>query len=192
MREAVINRETKETKINLKLNIDGSGKSHINTGIGFFDHMLTLLAFHSNMDLMIDCSGDTWVCDHHTVEDVGIVLGKAFNKALGDMKGIERYGSFYIPMDESLAFVSLDISGRPFLVFDGQFTRDNIGGFSTEMTEEFFRSFAFNAMIALHGKVLYGKNDHHKIEGLFKALGRAIKCAKAINGNELPSTKGVL
>ena len=137
--------------------------------------MLTLLAFHSKMDLTIDCSGDTWVCDHHTVEDVGIVLGKAFNKALGDMKGIERYGSFYIPMDESLAFVSLDIRG-----------------FSTEMTEEFFRSFAFNAMVTLHGKVLYGKNDHHKIEGLFKALGRAIKCAKAINGNELPSTKGVL
>lgn len=192
MREAVIKRETKETSINLKLNIDGSGKCNINTGIGFFDHMLNLFAFHGRLDLDIQCDGDKWVCDHHTVEDVSIVLGKAFKEALGDMRGIERYGSFYIPMDESLAFVSIDISGRPYLVFDGEFNREKIGDFSTEMTEEFFRGFAFNGMMTVHGKVMYGKNDHHKIEGLFKALGRAIRSAKTVSGTELPSTKGVL
>ncbi|MGL4569896.1 MAG: imidazoleglycerol-phosphate dehydratase HisB [Clostridium sp.] len=192
MREVVIKRETKETSISLKLNIDGSGKCNINTGIGFFDHMLNLFAFHGSLDLDIQCDGDKWVCDHHTVEDASIVLGKAFKEALGDMRGIERYGSFYIPMDESLAFVSIDISGRPYLVFDGEFNRDKIGDFSTEMTEEFFRGFAFNGMMTVHGKVMYGKNDHHKIEGLFKALGRAIRCAKTVSGIELPSTKGVL
>ncbi len=191
-REFGLKRNTKETSIYLNLDLDGNGSCEIDTGIGFFDHMLNLLAFHGGMNLTVHCDGDLDVCDHHTVEDVGIVLGEAFKTALGDKKGISRYGSFYIPMDETLAFVSLDISERPFLVFEGEFNRERIGDFSTEMTEEFFRAFAFNAGITLHSRVIYGKNDHHKIEGLIKALGRALKIAKKIDGNELPTTKGVL
>lgn len=193
-RIASIERNTKETQIKLSLNLDGEGKAEINTGVGFFNHMLTLLAFHSGMDLEVKAKGDLDVCDHHLVEDTGIALGKCFLEALCDKKGIKRYGTFFVPMDEALAQVSLDISGRSFLVFDCSFKRESIGNFSTEMTEEFFRSFAFNAGITLHSKVLYGENDHHKIEALFKALGRALKEAKSIDENNmvLPSTKGML
>lgn len=191
-REFALKRNTKETSIYLNLDLDGNGSCEIDTGIGFFDHILNLLAFHGGMNLDVQCDGDLDVCDHHTVEDVGIVLGEAFKTALGDKKGINRYGSCYIPMDETLAFVSLDISGRPFLVFEGNFNREKVGDFSTEMIEEFLRAFAFNAGITLHSRIIYGKNDHHKIEGLIKALGRALKIAKKINGNELPTTKGVL
>ncbi len=193
-RMASIERNTKETQIKLSLNLDGEGKADIDTGVGFFNHMLTLLAFHSGMDLEVKATGDLEVCDHHLVEDTGIALGKCFLEALGDKKGIKRYGTFFVPMDEALAQVSLDISGRSFLVFDCSFKRESIGTFSTEMTEEFFRSFAFNAGITLHSKVLYGENDHHKVEALFKALGRALKEAKTVDENNmvLPSTKGML
>ena len=193
-RECSINRNTNETKIQLKINLDGDGKSNIKTGIGFFDHMLDLMAFHSGIDLEVIAHGDLDVCDHHTVEDVGIILGQAFKEALGEKVGIKRYGSFFIPMDETLSQVSLDISGRAFLVFQGEFKRDTVGTFATEMTEEFFRAFAFNSGITLHARILYGSNDHHKIEALFKALGRALREAKTVNENDmrLPSTKGML
>ena len=192
-RYSKIERNTKETEITLELELDGKGNSNIDTGIGFFDHMLTLFAFHGKMDLNIKAEGDLYVCDHHTVEDVGIALGEAFKKAIGDKDGINRYGTFYIPMDEALVFASLDISNRPFLVFDCNFKREKVGEMSTEMVLEFFRAFAFNAGITLHLKAIYGENDHHKIEALFKALGRAIKEAKSINSeNGLPSTKGKL
>lgn len=191
-RIGVVNRSTKETTIEIKVNLNGSGKININTGVGFFDHMLNLMAFHGGIDLDIKAKGDLEVCDHHLVEDVGISLGEAFRKALGDKRGIKRYGTFYIPMDESLAQVSLDISGRSFLVFECEFLRESIGGFSTEMVKEFFRAFAFNSGITLHGRILYGENDHHKAEALFKALGRALREAKEIVSDELPSTKGIL
>lgn len=191
-RDAYMKRDTKETQIEIKIEIDGKKENSINTGVGFFDHMLNLFAFHGGMYLEVNAKGDLEVCDHHLVEDVGILLGKAYLEALGDKKGIRRYGTSYVPMDEALAFVTLDISGRSFLVFEGEFKRDSIGEFSTEMVKEFFRAFAFNAGITLHGKVLYGENDHHKIEGLFKALGRALREASEIVGTELPSTKGVI
>lgn len=193
-RISTLERNTKETKIKLTINLDGEGKTNIDTGVGFFDHMLNLMAFHGGIDLEIKANGDLEVCDHHMVEDTGILLGKAFLEALGDKKGINRYGTFFLPMDETLVQVSLDISGRSFLVFDAEFKRDTVGTFSTEMTEEFFRAFAFNSGITLHAKVLYGSNDHHKIEALFKALGRALREAKSINENDmrLPSTKGML
>jgi imidazoleglycerol-phosphate dehydratase len=188
-----IERNTKETSIRLELELDGNGNSEIDTGVGFFDHMLTLFAFHGKMDLNIKAKGDLNVCDHHTVEDVGIALGEAFKEAIGDKNGINRYGTFYIPMDETLALVSIDISNRPYLVFDCDFKREKVGEMSTEMVEEFFRAFAFNAGVTLHLKIIHGENDHHKIEALFKALGRAIKEAKFINPeNGLPSTKGKL
>jgi len=189
-----IERTTKETSIKLEINLDGHGNSDIGTGIGFFDHMITLLSFHSGIDINLEAKGDIEVCDHHLVEDVGIALGKCVNEALGSKIGIKRYGTFFIPMDESLATVSLDISGRSFLHFEGEFKRESIGNFSTEMVKEFFRAFAFNAGITLHGRVLYGENDHHKIEGLFKALGRALNIAVSIgeNANLLPSSKGML
>nr|WP_308462432.1 imidazoleglycerol-phosphate dehydratase HisB [Clostridium weizhouense] len=188
-----IQRKTNETNIMIEINLDGSGKSEINTGIAFLDHMLNLFSFHSKIDINILADGDLEVCDHHTVEDIGIVLGLCLKEALGDKKGINRYGTFYLPMDETLVLISLDISGRPFLVFDCEFKRENIGGFSTEMVEEFFRAFAFNAGVTLHCKLLYGSNDHHKIEALFKGLGRAINEAKERNGfNDIPSTKGLI
>lgn len=193
-RIATIERNTKETQIKLTINLDGTGNTNIETGVGFFDHMLNLMAFHGGFDLDIKANGDLEVCDHHAVEDVGISLGSAFLKALGDKRGIKRYGTFFVPMDEALAQVSLDISGRSFLVFDCELNRESIGNFSTEMVEEFFRAFAFNAGITLHAKVLYGTNDHHKIEGLFKALGRALRESKTVDDNNmtLPSTKGML
>lgn len=192
MRTAEINRKTKETYITASLNLDGSGDTDIVTGIGFFNHMLTAFAFHGGMDLKLKSDGDLYVDGHHTVEDVGIVLGKAFREALGDMKGIARYGTAFIPMDEALGFASIDISGRPFLVFDAEFSDDRIGEFDTCLTEEFFRAFAFNAGVTLHLKCEYGKNDHHIAEALFKAAAHAVKAAKAVSGNEILSTKGVL
>ncbi|MBU3108332.1 imidazoleglycerol-phosphate dehydratase HisB [Clostridium gasigenes] len=189
-----IERITNETSIKIKINLDGEGNNSIDTGVGFFDHMLTLLSFHSGIDIDLDVRGDIEVCDHHLVEDVGIALGKCVNEALGNKIGIKRYGTFYIPMDEALVTVSLDISGRGFLHFEGEFKRESIGSFSTEMVKEFFRAFAFNAGITLHGRVLYGENDHHKIEGLFKALGRALKEAISIGDRAdlLPSSKGMI
>lgn len=194
MREASLERNTNETQIKLKINLDGSGKTNISTGVGFFDHMLNLFAFHGNMDLDVQAKGDLEVCDHHMVEDVGIALGKCFLEALGDKRGIRRYGNFFLPMDETLAHVALDISGRSFLHFDCDFKRESIGTFSTEMVVEFFRAFAFNSGITLHARVLYGENDHHKAEALFKGLGRALREAKDVDKDNmvLPSTKGML
>ena len=193
-RVAAVNRETAETKIALQLNLDGTGKSAIDSGIGFFDHMLNLMTVHGQLDLDLRCDGDLEVDGHHSVEDIGIALGDAFKEAIGDKKGICRYGTFYLPMDESLAFVTLDISGRPFLVYDGGEMAPMVGGFDTELTEEFLRAFAMHAGITLHVKVLYGTNTHHKIEAIFKALGHALRIAVSqdpkVTG--VPSTKGML
>ena len=192
-RKAEIKRTTKETDIQLILEIDGTGKAEINTGIGFFDHMLTAFAVHGGFDITVKCSGDLNVDGHHTVEDVGICLGKAFDEALGDKSGIMRYGSAFIPMDEALAFCSLDISARPFLVFDAFFSGEKIGDYDTCLTEEFMRAFAFNAGITLHLRNEYGKNDHHITEALFKSLAYAVKQAVRISGNGAAlSSKGVI
>ena len=158
MRTAVINRKTNETDIRLSLNLDGTGKSEIKSGVGFLDHMLTLFARHGRFDLTLSCDGDTYVDDHHSVEDIGIALGQALKEALGDKRGIARYGTFYLPMDEALAFVSLDISGRPFLVYEGGEMSPMIGGYDTELTEEFLRALAVHGGLTLHARVLYGKN----------------------------------
>ena len=192
MRSAEINRKTKETDISIKLDLDGSGKADISTGIGFFDHMLTAFAVHGGLDLTVKVTGDLNVDGHHSVEDTGIVLGTAFKQAIGDMKGIKRYGTAFIPMDEALGFASLDISGRPYLVFNADFSDDRIGGLDSCLVEEFFRAFAFNSGITLHLKCEYGKNDHHIAEALFKAAAHAVADAKVIAGNEILSTKGVL
>ena len=192
MRQASASRNTKETEISVFLNLDGSGKSLIDTGVGFFDHMLDLLAFHSGYDLEVKARGELQVDAHHTIEDIGILMGKLFSEALGDKRGIQRYGSFRMPMDETLAAVDLDISGRPYLVFLAEFSRDMVGGMSTEMTEEFLRAFAFNAGITLHVEILHGKNDHHKMEAIFKALGRALAQASEVTSNRVVSSKGVL
>ncbi|PRR76123.1 imidazoleglycerol-phosphate dehydratase HisB [Clostridium thermopalmarium] len=193
-RESQVYRKTKETEIDITLNLDGEGKYDINTGIGFFDHMLNLMTKHGLLDLKIEANGDLEVDAHHTVEDVGIVLGQCFKKALGDKTGIKRYGTSFVPMDETLASVSIDISGRPFLVFNCDFTVDKMGQMDTELVEEFLRAFAFNAEITLHGRILYGKNNHHMIEAIFKALGRAIREAVDIDGRikGVMSTKGSL
>lgn len=192
-RTAEITRKTRETDIKVKLDLDKSGEVSIDTGIGFLDHMLTALAVHGGFSLSVKCVGDLNVDGHHTTEDIGIVLGMAFREALGDKSGIMRYGSAFIPMDESLAFCSLDISARPFLVFNAQFTNERVGEFDTCLTEEFMRSFAFNAGITLHLRVEYGSNDHHKIEALFKALAYALKAAvKRNTDGSVVSTKGVL
>lgn len=192
MRTAQIDRKTRETDITLSIDLDGKGNVSVDTGIGFFDHMLTALAVHCGIDLNVKCQGDLYVDAHHTVEDTGICLGKAFAQALGDKSGIARYGSAYVPMDEALAFCSLDISGRAFLVFNAQFSEDRIGQFDTCLTEEFFRAFAFNAGITLHIREEYGKNDHHICEAIFKAAAHALKQAIAVNGGAVLSTKGVL
>lgn len=192
MRSAVLDRRTAETDIHCELNLDGSGISSISTGIGFFDHMLTLFAFHGKFDLILEAEGDLDTDDHHTIEDCGILLGQAFREALGDKTGIERYGGFTLPMDEALASVNLDISGRPYLVCSCEFTREQIGMMSTEMVPEFLRAFAFNAGITLHVNLLYGTNDHHKAEAVFKALGRALKQAVMITSDTVASTKGML
>ena len=191
MRVAEIQRNTKETQIKLALCLDG-GDVSISTGIGFFDHMLTAFAVHGGFGLKLQVTGDLEVDTHHTVEDTGIALGSAFKKALGDMGGIKRYGSFYIPMDESLAFCSLDISNRPFLVFKADFNEERCGEYETCCTEEFFRAFAVNSGITLHLNVLYGSNSHHEIEALFKAFAHALKAACEITDGGILSTKGVL
>jgi len=175
------------------LNLDGAGKNDIHSGIGFFDHMLTALAVHGGFDLSLTCQGDLEVDCHHSIEDTGIVLGKAFAQCLEDKKGIRRYGNFTIPMDESLASCSLDISGRPFLVFNADFTNEKIGEMDCCMVEEFFRAFAFHAGITLHINLLYGSNDHHKVEAIFKAVAHALKEAVSLSGDQqVLSTKGAL
>lgn len=193
MRKAEKKRTTAETSVRVSVNLDGTGESKIETGVGFFDHMLALFAKHGGFDLVVKCKGDLAVDGHHSIEDIGIVIGKAVKEALGDKAGIARYGSFYIPMDEALAFVALDISGRPYLVYDGGVMAPVVGGYDTELTGEFLRAFAFNAGITLHAKVLYGSNTHHKIEALFKALGHALAVAVRKDGSVgVLSTKGVL
>lgn len=191
-RVAQTQRDTKETKIYANMNLDGVGNSDVSTGIGFFDHMLTLLAFHAKIDLVVQANGDLNVCDHHLIEDTGIVLGKLVNEALNEKRGIERYGNARVPMDETLACVDLDISGRSYLVYNCELKRDMIGSYSCEMTSEFLRAFAFNANLTLHVNVAYGENDHHKVEAIFKALGKALRQAIKITSNEMPSTKGII
>ncbi len=194
MRCAKIKRDTLETQIDLSLELDGTGKSQIATGIGFFDHMLTHIAKHGFFDLEVEAKGDLYVDCHHTVEDIGIVLGKAIAKALGDKKGIRRYGSFLLPMDEALILCSMDISGRPYLGFEVNFTCDRLGEMDTEMVEEFFRAVSENAGITLHIRQLAGKNNHHIAEGIFKAFAKALDIATSqderIQG--VLSTKGML
>ena len=193
MRTAEVFRKTAETEIALNLNLDGSGESAIDSGVGFLDHMLTLFAKHGRFDLTLTCKGDTWVDDHHSVEDIGIALGTAFAKALGDKRGIVRYGSCILPMDEALILTAVDFSGRAYLGYDLRVPTPRVGGFDTELTEEFLRAFAFNAGITLHAKILYGNNTHHKIEALFKALGHALAVAVRKDGSKgVLSTKGVL
>ncbi|WP_341989615.1 imidazoleglycerol-phosphate dehydratase HisB [Azorhizobium sp. AG788] len=195
MRTAEIVRETKETKVRLAVNLDGTGKATISTGIGFFDHMLDLLARHARFDLEIEAKGDLHVDFHHTTEDVGIVLGQAVKRALGDMRGITRYADLHLPMDETLTRVALDISGRPYLVFRTEFRVAKIGEFDTELVREFFQAFASNAGVTLHVETLYGDNAHHIAESCFKGLARALRGAVAIDAaasGEIPSTKGAL
>lgn len=195
MREAEIKRKTNETDISLYLNLDGKGKVQIDTGCGFLDHMLELFARHGRMDLTVKCVGDTHVDYHHTVEDVGIVLGQAFAKAIGEKRGISRYGSIILPMDETLVLAAVDISGRAHLNYDLQIPTQRVGEMDTELVEEFFISFVRNADVTLHIKQFYGKNSHHIIECAFKAVGRALCKAvfeDATLGGEIPSTKGLL
>lgn len=192
-RKAEIIRKTKETDIKVSLDLDGGGNIGINTGIGFFDHMLNSFAVHGGFDLTVSCMGDLNVDGHHSVEDVGICLGKAFNDALGDKSGIMRFGSAFMPMDEALAFCALDISNRPFLVFNAEFSNEKIGDFDSCLTEEFMRAFAFNAGITMHLKAEYGKNDHHITEALFKSLAYALKQAVKPNSDgSAVSAKGAL
>ena len=188
-------RNTAETKIKLTLNLDGTGKSEINSGCGFLDHMLTLLSRHGNFDLTVMCDGDIHVDYHHTVEDIGIALGKAFSEAIGDKRGICRYGNMLLPMDEALILSAIDISGRGMLVYDLDIPTVKVGDFDTELSEEFWLGFVREAKLTLHIKQLAGKNSHHIIEGAFKSVGRALRAAVKIdpdNANEIPSTKGVL
>lgn len=195
MRTSNITRTTNETDIKLSLDLDGTGESKIDTGCGFLDHMLTLFAKHGRFDLTVYCKGDTNVDYHHTVEDVGIVLGTAFNQALGDKKGIERYGDTTIPMDEALILSAIDISGRAFFGYELSIPTQRVGDFDTELVEEFWFSFVRNLNCALHIVQFAGKNSHHIIEGAFKSIARSLKKAVSINpefANEIPSTKGVL
>jgi len=193
-RKSEIRRKTNETDILLSFCVDGSGNAGINTGVGFFNHMLNLFAKHGLFDLEVNAKGDLDVDAHHTVEDVGIALGRAIKEALGDKKSIKRYGTSFVPMDEALAMVALDLSGRPFLVFDARFENSRVGDMDTELVEEFFRALAFNAGMNLHIKVLYGKNTHHMVEAVFKAFGRALDEAAKIDDriDGVMSTKGVL
>jgi imidazoleglycerol-phosphate dehydratase len=195
MRKASVRRTTKETDVNVEVNLDGTGASSVATGIGFFDHMLDLLARHSRIDITVAAKGDLHIDHHHTTEDVGIALGQAVKQALGAMKGINRYADVHVPMDEALTRVAIDISGRPFLVFDAKFGRDKVGAFDTELVHEWFQAFAMNAGVTLHVQTLYGSNDHHIAESCFKGLARALRIAVAIDAraaDEVPSTKGVL
>ena len=195
MREATLIRKTAETDINLYLNLDGSGKSEINSGNGFFDHMLTLLAKHAKFDLKVECKGDINVDFHHSAEDIGIVLGDAFSKAIGNMAGVTRYADTTLPMDESLILTAVDISGRGYLNFDLSIPTEKIGDFDSELVEEFFMAFVRRANVTLHIKQLCGRNAHHIVEGTFKSFARTLRKAVKIDEdfkNEIPSTKGVL
>ncbi len=194
MRTATIERDTKETQIRLSIDLDGSGASNISTGLGFFNHMLTLFAAHSKVDLDLNVVGDLDVDGHHTVEDVGIALGKAFATALGDKKGARRYGFFVLPMDETLAQTAVDFSGRPFLVYNAQFPVERVGNFDLELVKEFWQGFANSAACNLHINVLYGGNGHHISEAIFKSVARSIRAAVESDPRQtgVPSTKGVL
>ena len=192
MRKGIVIRNTLETKIKVEINLDGTGEAKIDTGVGFLDHMLTLMAFHGKFDLTILAKGDLCVDDHHTIEDIGICLGEAFKEAIGDRRGIRRYSTVYIPMDESLAYTSIDISNRPYLVFNVNFSYEKIGSMSTQMFKEFFRAFVNESRITLHINLLYGENDHHKIEAVFKSFARALKEGSEIISKEVSSSKGVL
>lgn len=192
MKQAEIHRKTGETDIAISLVIDGEGRFEGTTGIGFFDHMMNLLACHSGMDISLSCRGDLEVDNHHTIEDLGIALGSVFLKALGDKKGIRRYGAFFCPMDETLSRIVLDLSGRPYFVYDVKIPVERIGTFETEMTREFFLAFAMHGMMNLHMACLYGENGHHIVESLFKGLGHALKEAVTVEGGRVLSTKGVL
>lgn len=195
MRKATVRRTTKETDIEVAVDLDGTGTSAVSTGIGFFDHMLDLLARHSCIDIAVNAKGDLHIDHHHTTEDVGIALGQAVKQALGDMKGITRYADVHVPMDEALTRVAVDVSGRPFLVFEAEFARDKVGTFDTELVREWFQAFAMNAGLTLHVETLYGSNDHHIAESCFKGLARALRAALAIDprvAGEVPSTKGTL
>lgn len=186
-----LKRKTKETDIELNINIDGRGVCSVNTGIGFFDHMLNSLAFHAGFDIEVSVKGDLNVDGHHTVEDTGIVLGRAFKEAMGNMNGIERFAHAYVPMDEVLAFTALDMSGRPFFKYENPFPCENIGEYEWQLTEEFFRAFAFNAGITLNIKVIDGGNTHHMNEAVFKSVARALRQAVKVGSGGLPSTKGI-
>lgn len=195
MRSASIARKTAETEIAVSLSLDGTGQSTLSSGVGFLDHMLTLLARHALFDMTVSCKGDLEVDQHHSVEDIGIALGQAFKQALGDKKGIRRYADCHLPMDETLTRVAVDVSGRPFLVFKTEFTREKIGDFDTELVREWFQAFAINAGITLHVETLYGVNAHHIAESCFKGLARALRDAVALDPREagrVPSTKGTL
>lgn len=191
MRKSTIERKTKETDITLELNLDTTG-ADIETGIGFFDHMLCSFATHAGVNLFLRAKGDVEVDCHHTIEDVGIALGKAFNIALGDKRGIVRFADCFLPMDEALAFAALDISGRSYFDYDARFNEEYCGGYETALTEEFFRAFATNAELTLHVKCMYGNNAHHKTEAIYKAVARCIRTAIKIEGDSVPSSKGVL
>lgn len=195
MRSADLTRKTGETDISLAINLDGTGVSSVSTGCGFLDHMLTLFAKHGRFDLTVTCKGDTWVDDHHTVEDIGICLGDAFAQALGDLRGVTRYGSVILPMDEALILTVVDLSGRGMLCYDLDIPTEKVGTFDTELTEEFLLAFVRRSNITLHVRQLAGKNSHHIIEGTFKSLARSLRQAVAIDpscAGEIPSTKGVL
>ena len=193
MRTAAINRKTAETDIMLTLNLDGTGKSAVKTGVGFLDHMLTLFAAHGKFDLEVTCQGDTEVDDHHSAEDIGICLGQAFQQALGDKRGITRYGSYLLPMDEALIQTAVDISGRSYLGYSLEIPTEKIGTFDTELVEEFWLAFVRNCPMSLHIRQLSGKNSHHIVEGCFKSVARSLRIAVASDGtNDIPSTKGVL
>lgn len=193
MRTSEITRKTAETDISLRLDLDGTGKSHIDTGCGFLNHMLTLFAAHGKFDLTVKCAGDTDVDDHHSVEDIGICLGSAFREALADKRGITRYGSFLLPMDEALILSAVDISGRSCLCYELEIPTEKIGTFDTELVEEFFLAFTRSCPMSLHLRQLAGKNSHHIVEGAFKSVARSLKAAASLDGSgEIPSTKGVL
>ena len=194
MRVATITRTTAETEIRVSMDLDGSGQSHIRSGIGFFDHMLTLFAKHGGFDLVVECHGDIEVDGHHSVEDIGIVLGQVFAKCTADKNGMARYGSWLLPMDETLIMATVDISGRPYLVYDAPVDAPMIGAYDTELTEEFLRAFVVHAGITLHVKKVHGKNAHHIVEGIFKALGRVMRQATRIDSaiQGVLSTKGSL
>ena len=195
MRTYQIKRKTNETDIELEIDLDGTGKSEIDSGCGFLDHMLTLFAKHARFDLKVKCIGDTNVDYHHTVEDIGICLGTAIEKALGDKKGITRYGSMYLPMDEALILSAVDLSGRSYLVYSVQLQSSRVGDFDVELAEEFWQAFVRNANCTLHIRQMHGKNTHHIIEGQFKSVARSMRAAVALDSaalGEIPSTKGVL